>query len=578
MAFRGETQVRYIYGLINLQDFPRLEGTKEVKGNKEVFKVPEDIEVQTVRDGKIEWLPVESFHIHKDLEMVEVKTHTSRTVHCSKDHSLVTVDAELNYTKAVPAVGMTVPRLREPVNGHAKTFHAIQFSEEGGVEVPLDEKFGYLNGCFIGDGWTNNTKRPWDVMLANVSPDLREEYEATIRKIAGGFARGATLVKAPHEYQGHQCYSEKLTINCLPVANYFRSNIGHGAQNKHLPEFWVHSPAEFRWGLLAGLIDTDGSVSKVKAKNKKGPQTQVSFHTTSRRLAYEVVGLAHSLDLTATCSFSKITNAGNESWIIMFNYESIGKMQGKLQLRVADKASVLAKAVIPATLDSKKYTPNLPAEKVKELARTITPKKQRVSKKTGEPIMSPEQVVEAKEFSSLSVMLYRSVKQATPVLKSVALRMFDLRPEFFASSEFWSKWRDMVLDTRIDWELVTEIRPIPEITEAYDLTIPPAYTMVTESGIVVYDTMQVHLPVSDEAIKDALNMMPSKLVFSERVRGNLLTQPAGEPIAGLYKATQNVGQIRLDQPVKKFNSVAEAWKAYHAGKLKMTDYVEIAGR
>jgi DNA-directed RNA polymerase subunit beta' len=89
------------------------------------------------------------------------------------------------------------------------------------------------------------------------------------------------------------------------------------------------------------------------------------------------------------------------------------------------------------------------------------------------------------------------------------------------------------------------------------------------------DTMQVHLPVTDEAIEDAMRMMPSKLVFSERKRGDLLYQPAGEPIVGLYKATRNLGQPTKG-PVKKFKNVEEAWKAYHAGELKATDFVDIS--
>lgn len=88
------------------------------------------------------------------------------------------------------------------------------------------------------------------------------------------------------------------------------------------------------------------------------------------------------------------------------------------------------------------------------------------------------------------------------------------------------------------------------------------------------DAMQMHLPISDEAIEEARGMMPSKLVFSEKKRGNLLMTPTNEPIVALYKVTLNVGKAA--GPVKKFANVAEAWKAYYAGTLKATDPVEIA--
>lgn len=90
------------------------------------------------------------------------------------------------------------------------------------------------------------------------------------------------------------------------------------------------------------------------------------------------------------------------------------------------------------------------------------------------------------------------------------------------------------------------------------------------------DAMTVHLPITDEAIKDAENMLPSKLVFSDKRKGDLLYAPKTEPNMGLYKATKNVGlPVPTGAKVHKFNNVKEAWLAYHKGTLKATDYVEI---
>ena len=92
------------------------------------------------------------------------------------------------------------------------------------------------------------------------------------------------------------------------------------------------------------------------------------------------------------------------------------------------------------------------------------------------------------------------------------------------------------------------------------------------------DAMQIHLPVTDEAIAEAKKMFPSKQLFTDKKRGDLLQSPTREPIIGLYRVTENVGKgIPAGVAVKKFPSVESAWKAYYAGKLKMTDYVEIDG-
>jgi len=91
------------------------------------------------------------------------------------------------------------------------------------------------------------------------------------------------------------------------------------------------------------------------------------------------------------------------------------------------------------------------------------------------------------------------------------------------------------------------------------------------------DAMQVHLPISDEAIEDAKKMFPSQQIFSDKKKDDLLQAPSKEPVIGLYKVTENVGKPRGNAPIHKFANVEDAWKAYYAGKLKMTDYVEIAG-
>lgn len=89
------------------------------------------------------------------------------------------------------------------------------------------------------------------------------------------------------------------------------------------------------------------------------------------------------------------------------------------------------------------------------------------------------------------------------------------------------------------------------------------------------DAMQIHLPVSDEAIEEAKTFLPSKQLYSDKKRSDLLMAPTNEPILGLYKATENLGNADKAGMIHKFKNVDEAWKAYYTGKLKMTDFVEI---
>lgn len=56
------------------------------------------------------------------------------------------------------------------------------------------------------------------------------------------------------------------------------------------------------------------------------------------------------------------------------------------------------------------------------------------------------------------------------------------------------------------------------------------------------DAMQIHLPISDEAVEEAKKMFPSRQLFTDKRSGDLLQAPTREPIIGLYKVTENVGK------------------------------------
>ena len=62
-------------------------------------------------------------------------------------------------------------------------------------------------------------------------------------------------------------------------------------RNKHIPTIYLRSSEQQRRALLAGLLDTDGTVSHTGA---------IEFTTTSPRLAQDVFELACSLGFRPT--------------------------------------------------------------------------------------------------------------------------------------------------------------------------------------------------------------------------------------------------------------------------------------
>jgi DNA-directed RNA polymerase subunit beta len=110
----------------------------------------------------------------------------------------------------------------------------------------------------------------------------------------------------------------------------------------------------------------------------------------------------------------------------------------------------------------------------------------------------------------------------------------------------------------------------PQLTKAETLQIPPA--IVTGFGADFDgDTMNYHVPVSDGAVKDALEkMLPSKnLMSTKNFKAHQL--PKNEYQGGLYHATAFVS----NKPERYFATKADAIKAYKNGEIESDQKVVI---
>jgi DNA-directed RNA polymerase subunit beta' len=85
------------------------------------------------------------------------------------------------------------------------------------------------------------------------------------------------------------------------------------------------------------------------------------------------------------------------------------------------------------------------------------------------------------------------------------------------------------------------------------------------------DAMQVHVPVTDKAVKEAQSMTLSNLLFSDRNRQSLIVFPQHEAILGAYAATHKTeGTV-----VKKFKTTQDAVQAYKSGTINANTPVRI---
>ena len=567
--------IRFSRGLVNLRDFPRgelLEKTEKI----EVYSVPEGVKVLTVWNNKEEWIKPESFHIHKGLNMINVETTAGKSVQISDDHSMVTVDENLDYKRFKAEIGITVPRVKKGLDIKEGDFikkikiEKLKESQYNIVkdDFELNEEMGYLLGVYIGDGWVSNTNNRNDLCLASENSIIPNR----IKKIASKyFDREIKIccVDNPHKFEDFDCYCEKHTWSSTTFCKFLEENIGKGAENKHLPLFWMNTAEDFRWGLLAGLIDTDGTVTITKTKTKKKESFAINYNTNSRRLAYEIVGLGFSLGLTSNVTPTK-TPKGNEHYVVCFSVDSIKVMQRRMALSHPDKKYKLSiMDISQRSGDGFKFTPKLTLERLKELQDSL-------GKKYAKKEATAEEIERINKNRSIYVVIDKVKKKNTAISLETAKNIFELDLEIFKNNPFWKKWKEMCLDPNIEWELVTSIKPIPHITEAYDLTIPPAYTFVAENGIVLYDTMSVHAAVSKEGNEDLKKIMAAKLIFNDSYQKTLNASIQDEQISGLYAATKSIDE---NSKVTTFHNIDELRRSFENNKLlhKPSDRVLVKG-
>jgi PHIKZ180 len=487
-------RVTYSGGLINLKDFPRGNLIKK-EGNKEYYEVPEDIEILTVWNNDLKWVHPESYSIHTDLTMLNVKMIGGATLQCSNDHSIVSIDKELNYYRTNPVKGMTVPKVKNAYDKYVKPSRLKYTIQEEGIEFKLNNDLGYLFGAIIGDGWVNHMNEtgvipnPNDIMIATVHDAIANKIDNVLKSY--GFENSMYTIRKEHEFDNGKYEHAKRTWKFKPVANLLRKYIGHLAINKHLPSFWCQTPIGFRWGLLSGLIDTDGTAC-ITALGKH----RIAYSTTSQTLAYEIAALISSLGMTPSVSLAT-RKSGTVEYGIAITIGTAKAAIGNMKLYNEKKASELEKIFnYLSTGNTITFTPNIPTEKVYELRRFLYAKKDM-------PLAS--RCSDAIKRAHPEYGCYFAKHMFTPILKAY--------PEFFDNDPFWAKYKALVLDENITWEVVDEVTPLPEITEAYDLTTPPYCTFVMENGIVVYDTVSFNLLYTKESIVEVDKMLVSKSYY-----------------------------------------------------------------
>ncbi len=559
MAARFKEAVGYFFDgdiyICDLEDFPRAP-EHITQGHIDFHPVPQGVSVISYNEATGGFCLAEVSHwsVHRDrlIELVNLKSGR-QLVTDDDERAVYGLDENLRLVRKRPreAIGLFVPvahtlNFAEP---ERKTLALPQGDDRLRPEAELSTQFGRLLGLLVGDGWvvTVNDKLKGQVALANIDEELIRLYGEDLKSV---FYETPTITRTNRHGGdfGPDVESARHVVSSMAFAKLVYPLIGTKAQNKHLPPFYLTAPRDFRMGLLAGLLDTDGSISI--SNGKKNPQWMISYFSTSIRLVREISYLAKSLAIRSTITASK-TPKGDNAWIVNFSTVDFHKLQEMPVLHS-----------LKTNLFRDFFAGPAPAEKNSYAQIDIIPTPIWLARRLREEI---------KQNLGHSIYILLSAAQERKYISRYSAReILDRMPELANKPEF-AFWAWMVRNTAVWWDKVESYQETGITETGFDLSVPGYETFMSVDGIILSNTMSAFVPLGDDAVRETYKMFPSNNLFSSTT-GGIMYVPEQESLMGLHLLSKWGTKVN-----KEFSSFADAQKAKDNGTIKVTDVINIGG-
>jgi len=566
-----DTYQKSEYIRLHISNFPRQESSMERKDNKETYTVPPGIQVFSYDEGtrRAVLRDVTHFSVHHDLEMLDVALSSKRHVKVSRDASMYAVNPDtwvLERVNAEDAIGWATPRPRY-LHQERTPLETVALPKHTWT---LDAALGQFLGTFVGDGWVSgemskHRENPYwywkTVGLANTEVEIKDAYVQYAQTLMSE-PLNALRYDTKATDKGSYGDSTKYHLNSMELASKVAELMDdvRGAHNKHLPRCFVNAPRPFLLGLLGGLIDTDGSISKVQAKAKPKPQWMCNYTSVSKRLVDEIAVLLTMLGVKSGINHNKLREGKRQAYTLTISLPDLARIGHEIPLASTHKRELLQQMVTEFDQESvyNMRWDNVPISTETALALACA-------------VGSPKHgdTPEKRARITLYMQLHKSKKNQR--LSRLALqRTVDCLGAEHVIAEGGENWFNLVTNENIFFDFIEEANQLPGRHTAWDLTVPGSNTFMTSNQVVVYDTLQIHVPVSDGAIKDTKSITLSNQLFGDKTKSDLLVFPQHEAIIGIHEASRATGG-----KLQKFKTTADALAAYKRGEIKIEDKVEI---
>lgn len=554
---------------MEIKNIPFLAETlRKDKNGASVYDVPEGMSVLTTStDGEgVRWARIESLTVEDGCSLRKVVTSAGKEVTVSANESMAAFDPMLGLKKVEPdkLENCLVPTILERPCGSEGTF-----------------ELGWLLGFWLSDGNINAST----LILTKADDATRNMFLQVLGKITGN----DSLVEVARTYQemhiaeancGIGGLSKKFHLNLTHVPadivdmlrNCYPQDLDWSSINasnrsclyKQLPPCVRNWNKDALLGLLCGLITGDGSVSVNRSKAK--PQLLVMLNTSSVQLRDDIIWLGSCLGFRMKYSTTKATpgrTQTHDSYSIPVSTPVLRRYKDKLLLPpVYDEAIALLEEVKENTKDIVPISYN-----VADAVWGLSDEQRAGITKSAAATLKSQAKKAATKYTSL---IRANAEKYAEVVERHVLVKEDLDATLRQELELFCS---VTRDISTGWEKIASVEEVPTET-VYDIAVPATKVFALANGLVVFDTINVHVPASPAAVKETKEkLMPSTFPFSNRNQDSLVPLPKQEQVLGLYTAATAPSTPPVDFP-----SEEAALQAIRSGQIPLSADITIRGK
>lgn len=520
---------------IKIGEFPRCGEPVKDKNGADVYQVPEGVTTLSMdKDGNPVWSPVTHLTVEDNCPTVEV-TIGNRSVIVSTNESLAVFDPATGaLTKVAPSKEeqrMIPVLIKDPT----------PFGTYG------DRDLGWWVGSFLSDGWCDEHY----VGYCKEEDCKRDEFVKITRSHFTENFYAHTYAGSPTTETGKLGTSMKVHLNGEELAKmvvamnlYAKDKMdmeGRSALYKTIPpNMLLCGTEEFFWGVLSGLLDGDGSIVKNTSLSKPRFTTRIS--TSSKYLRDTCCALLYRLGINYSITVVPPRGWSKESYVVMPSTVDMYRNLDKLTCVGYKEKKTIEEWRRYAPADTKDLVP-LTKEEHKKLIKLVP-----CSKDSG---------------------LYSGLSKTRNVGPRVNRGSLERHMDVIEKN--LPELAKRIRNKTTHWYIITDIKDAGT-RQVFDLAVQDTKVFAVNNGLIIWDTMVAHVPVSEEAVKEAYaKMLPSENLI--RLRNRKITYPVEkEYLEGLYFASRKKDAKGL---VKRFNTLKEAKEAYRDGTIDIDTPIEI---